>query len=106
MTNDFIYDVFISYSSKDQEWVRGELLRELETQGLRVCIDFRDFELGAPSVTEMERAVEQSRKTLLILTQHYLASAWTEFETLLVQTRDPANRLRNMLWDRYLPAYS
>ena len=32
---DFDYDVFISYSSKDRSWVRNELLPHLEDVGLR-----------------------------------------------------------------------
>ena len=94
---EFAYDVFISYSSKDRAWVRGELLPRLEASGLRVCIDFRDFEPGAPSVTEMERAVQTSRKTLLILTPDYLESAWAELEALMLQTLDPASRQRRLI---------
>jgi hypothetical protein len=93
----FDYDVFISYSSQDKAWVRGELLPRLDASGLRVCIDFRDFRPGAPSVTEMERAVLTSRKTVLVLTPDYVASAWTEFETLLLQTLDPAARQRRIV---------
>ncbi|MBI5304790.1 MAG: CHAT domain-containing protein, partial [Chloroflexi bacterium] len=88
----FDYDVFISYSSKDAEWVRGDLLKWLEAHGLRVCIDFRDFRVGAVGVTEMERAVRTSRKTVLVLTPNYLASDWTAFENLMLQTLDPINR--------------
>lgn len=90
--SSFAYDVFISYSSKDATWVRAELLPQLEGHDLRVCIDFRDFRIGAPSVREMERAVTTSRRTLLVLTQDYLDSAWAEFELLMLQTLDPANR--------------
>ncbi len=89
---EFDYDVFISYSSKDKDWVRGELLNTLEKYGLRVCIDFRDFRPGAPSIKEIERAITTSRKTLLILTPDYLASQWTEFENLLLQTLEPSNQ--------------
>jgi len=77
--------------------VRGELLSALEGAGLRVCIDFRDFRPGAPSVTEMERAVQTSRRTLLVLTPAYLKSAWTEFEALMLQTLDAANRQRRLI---------
>ena len=97
MSTDFLYDVFISYSSADKAWVRGELLPALEKAGLTVCIDYRDFRPGAPSVTEMERALQESRKTLLVLTPAYLASAWTEFEALMLQTLDPANRQRRLI---------
>ena len=55
------YDVFISYSSKDREWVRGELLQRIEKAGLRAFIDFRDFTRGAVSIKEMERGIIECR---------------------------------------------
>lgn len=95
--SSFAYDVFISYSSKDAAWVRAELLPQLESHGLRVCIDFRDFVIGAPSVEEMQRAVLTSRHTLLVLSPNYIASAWTNFERLMTQTLDPDNRARRII---------
>ncbi len=89
---DYHYDVFISYSSADRKWVRGELLRRIEDSGLKACIDYRDFRRGAPTVSEIEGAVKNSRKTLLVLTPAYLESRWAEFESLLPQNRDPSNR--------------
>ena len=35
MSDEFDYDVFISYSSRDKAWVRGELLTRIEQAGLR-----------------------------------------------------------------------
>jgi hypothetical protein len=96
-SDQFKYDAFISYSNRDKEWVRDWLLLRLEEEGLRVCVDFRDFEPGAPSVTEMERAVLQSRKTLLVLTPSYLDSEWAEFENILAATLDPAARQRRVI---------
>ncbi len=40
------YDVFISYSPKDQAWVRDWLLPRLEKAGFGVAVDFRDFVVG------------------------------------------------------------
>jgi hypothetical protein len=91
------YDVFISYSSKDADWVRGTLLPALEEAGLRVYIDFRDFEIGTPGLVNMERGVEGSRHTLVVLTPNWLSSEWTEFESLLVGTADPAGRRRKLI---------
>jgi TIR domain len=91
------YDVFLSYSHRDEKWVQKWLLPRLEAEGLRVCIDFRDFELGAPSLVEMERSVLQSQRTLLILTPEYLSSEWAEFENILAQTLDPAARQRRLI---------
>ena len=88
----FPSDVFISYSSKDRDWVRGELLKRIEQAGLKAFIDFRDFTRGALSISECERGVVQCRKTLVVLTPDYIASEWTEIESAMAQTLSPANR--------------
>ena len=84
------YDVFISYSHRDKVWVRGTLEPHLKREGLKVCIDHRDFNAGAFALTEMERAVQESRKTVAVVTQHYLDGEWTAFEEVLAATLDPA----------------
>ena len=91
------YDVFISYSSQDRPWVRQELLPRLEAQGLRACIDYRDFAVGAPIITEIERALLNSRKTLLVLSPGYMQSTWAEFENLVLQTLDPSNQSQRLV---------
>jgi hypothetical protein len=96
-TGSYRYDAFISYSHHDKEWVRGWLLPRLGAACLRVCIDFRDFELGAPTLLEMERAVLQSRKTLLVLTPDYLASEWAKLGHFLTSTLDPAAQQRRVI---------
>jgi tetratricopeptide (TPR) repeat protein len=88
----FAYDVFISYSSQDKDWVRGELLTRIEEAGIKAFIDFRDFTRGSPSFKEMERGLFESRKTLLVLTPNYIASEWAESESLMLQGLGPANR--------------
>ncbi len=93
----FTYDVFISYSHLDVAWVRDWLLPRLDSAGLRVCIDSRDFDIGAPSLVNMENAAEHSRKTLLILTPRWVQSEWTKFESLLIQTEDPSGVQRRTL---------
>lgn len=93
----FTYDVFISYSSLDRGWVKDWLLPRLERAGLRACIDFRNFDLGAATLANIENAVRDSRKTLLVMTPHWTQSEWTEFESTLVQTGDPAGRKRRLI---------
>ncbi len=94
---EYHYDVFISHSHHDVEWVQAWLWPHLESAGLTACVDVRDFQPGAPSATEIERAVLTSRKTVLVLTPAYLAGQWTEFENVMTQTLDPAARQRRML---------
>lgn len=93
----FRYDVFVSYSHRNSDWVRGWLVPQLKAAGLKVCVDHESFEPGAPSLTEMERAVLQSRKTVMVLTPEYLQSEWAEFENILGQTLDPAAHRRRLL---------
>ena len=81
--------IFISYSHHDKAWVCDWLQPRLEAAGLKVLIDTRDFAVGAPVLVNIEAAVEASRRTLLVLTPHWVASEWTSFESLLLQTGDP-----------------
>ncbi len=94
---EYQYDVFISYSHADRAWVWEVLLPRLEGAGLRVCIDGRDFEIGVPSLVNMERAVDNSRHTLLVLTPDWVDSEWAEFESLLAGSADPAGRRRKLI---------
>jgi hypothetical protein len=91
------YDVFISYASADRAWVDATLLPALEGAGLRVSIDYRDFEIGVPILNNIERAVEVSRHTLVVLSPQWLTSTWADFESVLVGTRDPAARKRKLI---------
>jgi tetratricopeptide (TPR) repeat protein len=94
---EFKYDVFISYTSANKEWVRKTFVPTLEKAGLKCCDYYRDFDVGAPIVKEMERAVLESRKTILVLSPAYLKSGWTEFENLMLQTLDAANQEHRLL---------
>src|SRR5436190_14986587 len=88
----YTYDVFISHSPADREWVQRFLSPRLEQTGLNVLIGSRDFIIGVPEITNIERAVEQSRYVLLILTPAWVGNEWTEFEGILAQTRGLAER--------------
>jgi tetratricopeptide (TPR) repeat protein len=89
--------VFISYSHKDEDWVKNWLLQKLEEEGIDTYIDYRDFEIGVPSLINMERAVEQCAKTLLVFTPHWVNSEWTQFEGLILQTQDPIGLRKKIL---------
>ena len=79
------YDVFISYSHKDQAWVDSQLMPRLEGAGLHVAIDYRDFPLGRIAQQNMEQAVDSSRRVVLVMSPNWLQSQWSGFEYLLRQ---------------------
>lgn len=82
------YDVFLSYRHRepDQSWVRNTLKPALSAAGVKVLIDEQAFQLGAPVLLEMERAVVESRFTLAVMTPQYLDSNFTQLETVLAET--------------------
>lgn len=91
------YDVFISYSSTDAPWVEELLIPQLKAAALSICTEHETFDIGVPQIINRERAIEQSRHTLIVLSPAWLAHEWAEFEALLVQTTDPAARARKLL---------
>jgi|GEM_PF-2017553 len=101
--DEYSWDVFISYSHRDGDWVREWLLPAIESAGMHACIDYRDFGIGTPSVINMEQAVEHSRKTLLVLTPAYVTSEWCKYESLMRQTLDPANSSLGMIPVLHIP---
>ena len=82
------YDIFLSYSSRDRDWVEGTLLKILEDHGYKVCFDERDFKLGSILVEEITKAVYTSYKVLAVVSPDYLRSRWcVEMEFLLTYTK-------------------
>jgi hypothetical protein len=91
---EYAYDVFVSYSHQDEDWVEGRLLPRLEGAGLRVCIDFRDFVPGKAALLNMQDAARDSRHTVLVLTPAWVEGEWTLYEALLARSADPAGLAR------------
>jgi hypothetical protein len=94
---EFQYDALISYCREDSAWIDDALLSWLEGKGVRVCVESRDFEPGRPRLVNMENAVERSYKTLIVLTPAWIENGWNEFESLLIQSDDPAGRQARMI---------
>ncbi|KAA3662454.1 MAG: toll/interleukin-1 receptor domain-containing protein [Chloroflexi bacterium] len=93
---EYLYDVFISYSQADREWVNEWLLPHLEKANLRVAIDYQDFLVGSPEMENIERVVSLSHRTIVVLTPAWLSDEWNAFEALLVRAADPAARQRKL----------
>jgi len=94
---EFRYDAFVSYSSTDREWVTTYLLPPLEEQGLKVAIDFRDFDVGRTAMENMRRFLAQSRHVIYVMSPAWVASDWTAYEDLLTAGKDPAGRRQRII---------
>ncbi len=83
--NEHTYDLFVSFADADRAWVEGYLLNALSQAGVR-CFSESAFALGSPRLLEFERAVQSSRRTLLVLSPAYLAEDLAQFTNLMAQT--------------------
>nr|ULE72738.1 toll-like receptor 13 isoform c [Trachinotus ovatus] len=82
------YDAFVSYNIHDEAWVYGELLPVLEgQQGWRLCLHHRDFEPGKPIIDNITDAIYGSRKTICVISQHFLQSEWCSREIQMASFR-------------------
>ncbi|NWU41099.1 TLR21 protein, partial [Hylia prasina] len=79
---DICYDAFVSYSENDSEWVENTMVRELEQAcpPFRLCLHKRDFVPGKWIVDNIIDCIEKSRKTLFVLSQHFVQSEWCKYE--------------------------
>jgi WD40 repeat protein len=82
MTTVATHDLFISYAEADRAWVEGYLLDALDGAGVRYYSEAA-FDLGVPRVEAFERAVMQSRRTLLVISPAYLADGFARFTNSL-----------------------
>ena len=79
------YDIFVSYVDADRAWVEGYLLDALRAAGVQ-CLSEAEFPLGVPRLVEFERAVKESRRTLLVISPAYLADEVADFTDVLAQS--------------------
>ena len=77
-----IYDVFISYSSLDSDWVIDQLVNPLEGMDppYNLCLHERDFQVGIPICDNITKAIEGSKCTLVVVSRNWLESDWCQFE--------------------------
>ncbi|XP_061165672.1 toll-like receptor 4 [Saccostrea echinata] len=74
------FDAFISYADQDGKFV-AKLVNKIENEhNLRLCIHDRDFIPGTGIMDNITNAIHCSRRTVCIMTSHFLNSYWCMFE--------------------------
>uniref|UniRef100_A0A8C4SHZ3 TIR domain-containing protein n=1 Tax=Erpetoichthys calabaricus TaxID=27687 RepID=A0A8C4SHZ3_ERPCA len=84
---NFLYHAFISYSQHDFLWVENYLVPNLEKAGLKICIHQRDFVPGDWIIDNIINCVENSYKTLFVLSKNFVKSEWCNYELFFAQHR-------------------
>ncbi|KAF7253279.1 Toll-like receptor 5 [Varanus komodoensis] len=75
------YDAYLCYSSKDFEWVQNSLIKHLDSQYCEknmfaLCFEERDFLPGEDHISNIRDAIWNCRKTICIVTKHFLKDGW------------------------------
>ncbi|KAL0808281.1 hypothetical protein ABMA28_012776 [Loxostege sticticalis] len=76
------YDAFVSFSQDDAQWVAEQLLPTLEGEpnNYKLCVHYRDWVVGDMIPAQIATSVEQSRRTIVVLTKNFLKSTWAPLE--------------------------
>lgn len=89
-------DFFISYNKADKayaEWIAWQL----KEAGYSVVIQAWDFREGSNFVLEMQRAIEETTRTLAVLSPDFLASRFTAPEWAAAFAADPTGQSRKLV---------
>ena len=84
----FRYDAYISYIEREPDagWVWDVLVPRLEAAGLRVAVSGDSEAPGVARVVNIERGIRQAKRTVVVLSDAYLADNMADFENVLVQS--------------------
>ncbi|XP_026317442.1 toll-like receptor 2 [Hyposmocoma kahamanoa] len=74
------FDVFISFSHDDEEYVVKELLTLLEKEDYKTCVHMRDWVIGEWIPKQISVSIEISRRTLIVLSRNFVKSVWGMLE--------------------------
>lgn len=87
--DDKDFDAFVSYRSSqiDEDFVYTRLYPKLEKEmGFKLCLHYRDFIPGDTIANNIIWAINNSRRTIIVLSPQYIRSDFTRFEYQVAQT--------------------
>src|SRR6185436_3894559 len=88
--------VFVSYNQADRSWAEW-IAWALKEAGYPVVIQAWDFRPGSNFALEMHKAAAETDKTLIVLSDNYLRSEFTQPEWAAAFARDPQGRKRKLI---------
>lgn len=81
-----LYDGYVCYSPKDEEFVLQSIVAELEhgSPSFQLCLHYRDLPQPSPYMQNASpvvvEAAEASKRVILVLSRNFLQTEWSRFE--------------------------
>lgn len=85
-SNDFKYDVFISYSSQDRPWAK-QLADDLTARNFRVFFDRTNLEVGEQWEQQLEESLVISQHLIVLWSKNAFDSRWVDRERTYFHAR-------------------
>lgn len=96
MSTDTKKDFFVSYNRHDKAWAEW-IAWILEESGYTVVIHAWDFRLGGNFVLDMHDAIDNTRRTIAVLSPNYLKSEFAQPEWAAAFVQDPKGKNRTLI---------
>lgn len=87
---------FISYNRHDKQWAEW-IAWTLEEKGYTVIVEAWDFQPGGNFALYMDRAVQEAKQTIAVLSQHFLEANYVHLEWAAAFKRDPQSFQRTLI---------
>ncbi|CAG2193883.1 unnamed protein product [Mytilus edulis] len=106
---EYHYDAFVSYSDNDRNFVINDCIQNLEEDGnLKLCLHQRDFTPGEDIADNIINAIQNSRKTICVISKAFLESYYCMFEFNMarmesIHSRNGKNVLFLIFYENLLP---
>nr|XP_022904208.1 protein toll-like [Onthophagus taurus] len=91
-STEFIYDAFLCYSYKNEDYVLNLVQKLEEEYKLRLCVHARDWIVGEFISKQIGYSIENSRRTLVVVSNEFLKSDWGKTEVIMAYERFRINR--------------
>jgi GDP-mannose 6-dehydrogenase len=96
MSKNSTYDVFVSHNRNDKAWVRRFVII-LKNLGIQTFYDEDDIKVGEDIARKVMHGLENSRRSVLIISPESLKSKWVAAECLARLYDDPDGRDQSVL---------
>ncbi|XP_056412654.1 toll-like receptor 6 [Hyla sarda] len=98
LRRDFSFHAFISYSENDASWVKNILLPSMQSiNDIRICQHERNFTPGKSIVENIINCIDNSYKSIFVLSPHFVQSEWCHYELYFAEHKLYSENTDNLI---------